>query len=144
MDGLHSPRILVARNLYAIRGHLRASPRTLGSGSPNFPSYQRSIGSRQNKRDPLPSFQRGWPSGSMYSLQTLQGIEQSKINSDSGALNMDEIYFDFELDNIISVKASRDTDPETLHLELRTKLQELLKNRSESFTFLGKYPSYKD
>ena len=80
----------------------------------------------------------------MHSLQTLQGIEQSKINSDSGALNMDEIYFDFELDNIISVKASRDTDPETLHLELRTKLQELLKNRSESFTFLGKYPSYKD
>ena len=75
----------------------------------------------------------------MYSLQTLQGIEQSKINSDSGALNMDEIYFDFELDNIISVKASRDTDPETLHLELRTKLQELLKNRSESFTFLGTY-----
>jgi len=57
---------------------------------------------------------------------------------------MDEIYFDFELDNIISVKASGDTDPETLHLELRTKLQELLKNRSESFTFLGKYPSYKD
>ena len=57
---------------------------------------------------------------------------------------MDEIYFDFELDNIISVKASRDTDPETLHLELRTKLQELLKNRIESFTFLGKYPSYKD
>ncbi len=80
----------------------------------------------------------------MHSLQTLQGIEQSKINRDSGALNMDEIYFDFELDNIISVKASRDTDPETLHLELRTKLQELLKNRSESFTFLGKYPSYKD
>ena len=80
----------------------------------------------------------------MYSLQTLQGIEQSKINRNSGALNMDEIYFDFELDNIISVKASRDTDPETLHLELRTKLQELLKNRSESFTFLGKYPSYKD
>tara|TARA_R100001480_G_scaffold16766_2_gene25596 strand:- start:249 stop:482 length:234 start_codon:yes stop_codon:yes gene_type:complete len=75
----------------------------------------------------------------MYSLQTLQGIEQSKINRNSGALNMDEIYFDFELDNIISVKASRDTDPETLHLELRTKLQELLKNRSESFTFLGTY-----
>tara|TARA_R100001230_G_C5478228_1_gene30430 strand:- start:111 stop:353 length:243 start_codon:yes stop_codon:yes gene_type:complete len=80
----------------------------------------------------------------MYSLQTLQGIEQSKINRNSGALNMDEIYFDFELDNIISVKASRDTDPETLHLELRTKLQELLRNRIESFTFLGKYPSYKD
>ena len=52
---------------------------------------------------------------------------------------MDEIYFDFELDNIISVKASKDTDPETLHLELRIKLQELLKNRSESFTFLGTY-----
>ena len=80
----------------------------------------------------------------MHSLQTLQGIEQSKINRNSGALNMDEIYFDFELDNIISVKASRDTDPETLHLELRTKLQELLRNRIESFTFLGKYPSYKD
>ena len=52
---------------------------------------------------------------------------------------MDEIYFDFTLDNIISVEASRDTDPETLHLELRTKLQELLRNRIESFTFLGTY-----
>ena len=48
---------------------------------------------------------------------------------------MDEIYFDFELDNIISVKASRDTDPETLHLDLRIKLQELLKIEASLLPF---------
>ena len=88
MDGLHSPRILVAGNLHAIRGHLRASPKTLGSGSPNFSSDPGFSRLRQTKRNTLPSFQRGGSSGAMHRLQIMSRIEQSKINSDSGALKM--------------------------------------------------------
>ena len=72
-------------------------------------------------------------------MQTLQGIEQSKINRDSGALKMDKIYFDFTLDNMISVEASRDTDPDTLHERLRTKLRQLLDDGDVCFMFEGTF-----
>jgi hypothetical protein len=52
---------------------------------------------------------------------------------------MDEIYFDFTLDNIISVKASRDTNPDTLHERLRTKLRQLLDDGGVCFMFEGTY-----
>ena len=52
---------------------------------------------------------------------------------------MDKIYFDFTLDNMISVEASRDTDPDTLHERLRTKLRQLLDDGDVCFMFEGTY-----
>ena len=75
----------------------------------------------------------------MHSLQALQRIQQSKINRNSGALKMDKIYFDFTLDNIISVEASKDTDPDTLHERVKTKLRQLMDDGDVYFIFHGKY-----
>lgn len=47
------------------------------------------------------------------------------------------VSFDFKLDNIISVRAPRGTDPETLHDQLREQLKDLVCNKSEVFTFEG-------
>ena len=52
---------------------------------------------------------------------------------------MDKIYFDFTLDNIISVEASRDTDPDTLHERVKTKLRQLMDDGDVYFIFHGKY-----
>jgi len=49
------------------------------------------------------------------------------------------INFDFTLDNIISVKAPKETDPDTLHQELRAKLQQLLDDKCAEFTFEGTF-----
>jgi hypothetical protein len=49
------------------------------------------------------------------------------------------ISFDFTLDNIISVKAPKETDPDTLHQELRSKLQQLLDDRCVEFMFEGTF-----
>ena len=52
---------------------------------------------------------------------------------------MDEIYFDFTLDNIISVEASRNTDPDTLHEKVKAKLHRLIDDGDVYFIFHGKY-----
>ena len=47
------------------------------------------------------------------------------------------VSFDFTLDSIISVKAPKGTDPDTLHDQLREKLRELLDDNCEAFMFEG-------
>ena len=49
------------------------------------------------------------------------------------------ISFDFTLDNIISVKAPKETNPNDLHQELRSKLQQLLDDRFVEFMFEGTF-----
>jgi len=55
----------------------------------------------------------------------------------------DMISFDFTLDNILSVKAPRDTDPDTLHEAVRDKLRDklitLIQDRCEVFVFEGTF-----
>ena len=45
----------------------------------------------------------------------------------------DLVAYDFSLDNIVSVKAPKGVDPETLHEQLRVRLQEILDEADESF-----------
>jgi|TARA_R100000482_G_C5058727_1_gene116072 hypothetical protein len=52
---------------------------------------------------------------------------------------MSEVSFDFTLDNIISVKAPKGTNPDTLHDQLREKLRELIDDNCEAFMFEGIY-----
>ena len=47
------------------------------------------------------------------------------------------VSFDFTLDNIISVKAPKDTDPDTLHDQLHEKLKELIFDNCDLFLFEG-------
>ena len=47
----------------------------------------------------------------------------------------DMISFDFTLDNILSVKAPRNTDPDTLHEAVRDKLITLIQGKHECFMF---------
>ena len=49
------------------------------------------------------------------------------------------ISFDFTLDNIISVKAPKGTDPDTLHDQLREQLKDLVFDNCEVFTFEGTF-----
>lgn len=49
----------------------------------------------------------------------------------------DLVSFDFTLDNIISVKAPRGTDPDTLHDQLHEKLKDLVFDNCEVFMFEG-------
>ena len=49
------------------------------------------------------------------------------------------VSFDFTLDNIISVKAPKGTDPDTLHDQLRGKLRELVDDNCEVFMFEGTF-----
>ncbi len=51
----------------------------------------------------------------------------------------DIVSFDFTLDNIISVEARRDTNPDDLHDKLRYKLQDLIDDSCECFMFEGIY-----
>lgn len=49
----------------------------------------------------------------------------------------DLVSFDFTLDNIISVKAPRGTDPDTLHDQLHEQLKDLVFDNCEVFMFEG-------
>lgn len=49
----------------------------------------------------------------------------------------DIVSFDFTLDNILSVKAPRGTDPEKLLNQVRGKLCELINDECETFIFEG-------
>ena len=52
---------------------------------------------------------------------------------------MDKIDFDFTLDNIICVKAPKNTDTDTLHEELKAKLQQLINDKCVEFIFEGTF-----
>jgi len=47
------------------------------------------------------------------------------------------VSFDFTLDNIISVKAPKSTDPETLRDQAHEELKDLIFDNCDSFTFEG-------
>ena len=47
------------------------------------------------------------------------------------------VSYDFTLDNIISVKAPKGTDPDNLHDQLREQLRELINDNCESFMLEG-------
>ena len=47
------------------------------------------------------------------------------------------VSFDFTLDNIISVKAPKGTDPDTLHERLHEQLKDLVFDNCEVFMFEG-------
>ena len=49
----------------------------------------------------------------------------------------DLVSFDFTLDNIISVKALRGTDPDTLHDQLHDQLKDLVSDNCVVFMFEG-------
>ena len=49
----------------------------------------------------------------------------------------DLVSFDFTLDNIISVKAPRGTDPDTLHDQLHDQLKDLVSDNCVVFMFEG-------
>jgi hypothetical protein len=49
----------------------------------------------------------------------------------------DLVSFDFTLDNIISVKALRGTDPDTLHDQLYEELKDLVSDNCVVFIFEG-------
>lgn len=49
------------------------------------------------------------------------------------------ISFDFTLDNIISVKAPKGTDPDTLHDQLHEQLKDLVFDNCEVFMFEGTF-----
>lgn len=49
------------------------------------------------------------------------------------------VSFDFTLDNIISVKAPKGTNPDTLHDQLHEQLKELVFNNCEVFMFEGTF-----
>ena len=49
----------------------------------------------------------------------------------------DIVSFDFTLDNIISVKAPRGTNPDTLHEQLHEQLKDLVFDNCEVFIFEG-------
>ena len=51
----------------------------------------------------------------------------------------DLVAYDFSLDNIVSVKAPKGVDPETLHEQMRVRLQEILDEADESFIFEGNF-----
>ena len=51
----------------------------------------------------------------------------------------DMISFDFTLDNILSVKAPKGTDPDTLHEAVRDKLITLIQGKHECFMFEGTF-----
>ena len=51
----------------------------------------------------------------------------------------DLVAYDFSLDNIVSVKAPKGVDPETLHEQLRVRLQEILDEEDESYIFEGNF-----
>ena len=51
----------------------------------------------------------------------------------------DMISFDFTLDNILSVKAPKGTDPDTLKNKVRGKLCELINDECEVFMFEGTF-----
>ena len=51
----------------------------------------------------------------------------------------DMISFDFTLDNILSVKAPKGTDPDTLHEMLRDELITLIQDNCEVFMFEGTF-----
>ena len=51
----------------------------------------------------------------------------------------DMISFDFTLDNILSVKAPKGTDPDTLHEMLRDELITLIQDNCEVFMFEGPF-----
>ena len=51
----------------------------------------------------------------------------------------DMISFDFTLDNILSVKAPKGTDPDTLHERLRDELITLIQDNCEVFMFEGTF-----
>jgi len=51
----------------------------------------------------------------------------------------DLVSFDFTLDTMISVKAPRGTDPDTLHDQLYEKLKDLVFNDCAVFVFEGIY-----
>ena len=51
----------------------------------------------------------------------------------------DTISFDFTLDNILSVKAPKGTDPDTLHEMLRDELITLIQDNCEVFMFEGTF-----
>ena len=77
---------MASRYRDAKRGHSRTSGSALVRGSAHIPSYHRIRGSRQNKRDTLPRVERSRTPRPMHSLQTMQGLEPSKINRDSRTL----------------------------------------------------------
>ena len=49
------------------------------------------------------------------------------------------VSYDFTLDNILSVKAPRNTDPDTLHEAVRDKLITLIQGKHECFMFEGTF-----
>ena len=51
----------------------------------------------------------------------------------------DMISFDFTLDNILSVKAPKGTDPDTLHEMLRDELITLIQDNCDVFMFEGTF-----
>ena len=55
----------------------------------------------------------------------------------SKTMTYDLVSFDFTLDNIISVKAPRGTDPDTLHDQLHDQLKYLVFNNCAVFMFEG-------
>ena len=51
----------------------------------------------------------------------------------------DMISYDFTLDNILSVKAPKGTDPDTLHELLRDELITVIQDNCEVFMFEGTF-----
>jgi hypothetical protein len=56
----------------------------------------------------------------------------------------DLISFDFTLDNILSVKAPRGTDPDKLLNQVRGKLCEVINDECEVFMFEGTFEEQGD
>lgn len=54
-------------------------------------------------------------------------------------MDIETVSFDFTLDNILSVKAPKGTDPDTLRNQVRGKLCELINNECEVFMFEGTF-----
>ena len=65
---------LASRYRDAKRGHSRTSGSALVRGAAHIPSYNRTRGSRQNKRDTLSGIKRGRTARPMHSVQIMQGI----------------------------------------------------------------------
>lgn len=49
------------------------------------------------------------------------------------------VSYDFTLDNIISVKAPKGTNPDELHDQLHEKLKELVLDNCDAFMFEGTF-----
>jgi len=86
MDRLHSSIKLAARYSNAKRRQSRPSNCTMETRQPNIQSNCGSWRHRQTKRSLVSCIEGSRATGAMHRLQTLQRIEQRKINSNSKTL----------------------------------------------------------